>query len=430
VVRAETANADLQDDIGSLQDRLAAIVRDRADAEERLSQLASQADVLSFPLEATEVMRRALEETGAQLSQQHGEIQRQLAVSEEAASSKATRNARLTERSIRLSERCTSSSTARDPSSHASARSKPIVSKSGRHGQYKAGLEQTEKKLQQLGVERDKAASERDRLRAQIGELEQTLSQRESPRPEERVAEAKPVEAVPVQPAQSEANPPHAEVKTTDIPAKSKRGTVSELDGRGIGEFERVRASAGVDIARLLPQFGVTRAEGGTFEPPPRADQPADGLGADRLAAMRGSARSLPLSTPLEHYQLRSRFGPRCDPFNGKAAFHTGLDFNAPYMSPIYATAPRIVTFAGYRGNYGKVVEIDHGNGIATRSAYMHRYTVSVGQRVEAHTRIGFLGSTGRAFGPHVHYEVIVNGEPQDPEKFIGRARLVPIAEK
>jgi murein DD-endopeptidase MepM/ murein hydrolase activator NlpD len=151
-------------------------------------------------------------------------------------------------------------------------------------------------------------------------------------------------------------------------------------------------------------------AEGGPFIPSPRADQPASGIIADGLASIRRLTKALPLSTPLEHYQVGSRFGPRRDPFNRRVAFHTGLDFDAAYMSPVYATALGIVTYAGYRGAYGKVIEIDHGNGIATLYAHMHRSTVSVGRRVEAQTEIGLLGSTGRASGPHVHYELIVNG--------------------
>ena len=116
----------------------------------------------------------------------------------------------------------------------------------------------------------------------------------------------------------------------------------------------------------------------------------------------------------------------REDPENGHAGFHTGIDLRAPYDLPVYATAPGVVTFASYRNDYGKIVEIDHGNGITTRYAHLHAFTVSVGQRVAAHTQIGYLGSTGRATGPHVHYEVVVNGEPQDPEKFFGLARYVP----
>jgi murein DD-endopeptidase MepM/ murein hydrolase activator NlpD len=116
----------------------------------------------------------------------------------------------------------------------------------------------------------------------------------------------------------------------------------------------------------------------------------------------------------------------RSDPENDRPGFHTGIDLAAPYDTPVYATAPGVVTFAGYRDDYGKIVEIDHGNGIATRYAHLHAFTVTVGQRVGAHSQIGYLGSSGRATGPHVHYEVVVNGEPQDPEKFFALARYVP----
>ena len=261
--------------------------------------------------------------------------------------------------------------------------------------------------------------------------LEQKLSQRED-QPPELAAEARLVEPVQAELAPSEANPAHREGGAPEISTEATRRAegIAEVARRGIGEFERVLASAGINVARLFSRFGVSHAEGGPFLPPTRADQPAGSIVAEMIARIRGLAKTLPLSTPLEHYQLGSRFGPRRDPFNGRPAFHTGLDFDAAYMSPVYATAPGIVTYAGYRGAYGKVVEIDHGNGITTLYGHMHRYTVSVGQRVEAHAQIGLLGSTGRASGPHVHYEVIVNGQPQDPGKFMELARLVPIAEK
>ena len=117
----------------------------------------------------------------------------------------------------------------------------------------------------------------------------------------------------------------------------------------------------------------MNRAEGGPFAPPKRADRPTGEIAADGLASIRGFPKALTLSTPLEHYQVASRFGPRRDPFNGRAAFHTGLDFDAACMSPVYATAPRIVTYAGYQSAYGKVVEIDHGDGIVTVDGHMHR---------------------------------------------------------
>jgi murein DD-endopeptidase MepM/ murein hydrolase activator NlpD len=138
----------------------------------------------------------------------------------------------------------------------------------------------------------------------------------------------------------------------------------------------------------------------------------------------------LPISAPLKSFKIGSPFGEREDPINGREAFHSGLDLDAPYMSPVYATAPGIVTYAGYRGEYGKMVEIDHGHGISTRYAHLHRYTVSVGQHVAAHAEIGLLGTTGRSTGPHVHYEVLVNGEPQNPAKFLQLGHVMPVAQQ
>jgi murein DD-endopeptidase MepM/ murein hydrolase activator NlpD len=196
----------------------------------------------------------------------------------------------------------------------------------------------------------------------------------------------------------------------------------------GLAELERVLGSAGVDVAHLFSQYGLRSGVGGPFVPVGRGQTPdANALSPEKLAALHNLVKSLPVSAPLEGYELGSPFGVRGDPVNGHAAYHTGVDFRAPYMSPIYATAGGVVTYSGYRDDYGKVVEIDHGNGLTTRYAHMHRQTVSVGQRVAAHTQIGFLGSSGRATGPHVHYEVLVNGEPVDPEKFLRLARVVPV---
>jgi murein DD-endopeptidase MepM/ murein hydrolase activator NlpD len=196
----------------------------------------------------------------------------------------------------------------------------------------------------------------------------------------------------------------------------------------GLTQFERVLASTGVDVGHLFAQYGVRTGEGGPFIPASRGKYADTTLSADKLAAISRLVNVLPVSAPLASYQIGSPFGVRGDPMNGHSAFHTGLDLLAPYMMPVYATAAGVVTYSGYRDDYGKVVEIDHGNGIATRYAHLHRQTVSVGQRVSAHTQIGFLGSTGRATGPHVHYEVLVNGEPQDPAKFLGLAHLVTAA--
>ena len=195
-------------------------------------------------------------------------------------------------------------------------------------------------------------ASEAGTLRGQLElierkliAIEQKASERQTLRPTEQATEAGPVEPVPSQLTPSEATPAHPGGSARDLSVEAKRSaeSVAELSRRAIGEFKRVLASAGVDVARLFSRFGVNHAEGGPFVLPPRADQPAGSIDTDGLV-MRGLARLLPLSTPLEHYQIGSRFGPRRDPFNGRAAFHSGLDFDAGYMSPVYATAPGIVT--------------------------------------------------------------------------------------
>jgi murein DD-endopeptidase MepM/ murein hydrolase activator NlpD len=187
-----------------------------------------------------------------------------------------------------------------------------------------------------------------------------------------------------------------------------------------------VLASAGVDVNHLFAQYGMRGGIGGPFVPVPRGGPPT--LSPEKLAALERLVQTLPISAPLTSYHVGSPFGIRGDPMNRHREFHTGIDLLAPYESPVYATAPGVVSFAGYRNDYGKIVEIDHGHGISTRYAHLHRELVSVGQRVAAHQEIGLLGSSGRATGPHVHYEVLVNGEPQDPEKFLGLARLVRVA--
>jgi hypothetical protein len=201
-------------------------------------------------------------------------------------------------------------------------------------------------------------ASEADTLRGQLEAtetrlrgLEQKLPEREPLQPPELAAEARPVEPVPSEPSPSEANPADPEVSAPNTSAEVQRSAegIAELARRGIGEFGRVLASADVNVASLFSQFGMNHAEGGPFVPPPRGDQSAGGIVPDGLVTIRSLAKALSLSSPLEHYQVGSRFGPRRDPFNGRPAYHTGLDFDAAYMSPVYATAAGIVTYAGYR---------------------------------------------------------------------------------
>jgi murein DD-endopeptidase MepM/ murein hydrolase activator NlpD len=198
--------------------------------------------------------------------------------------------------------------------------------------------------------------------------------------------------------------------------------------GRVAGEMEMLLASTGLDVERLLSRIGPVAAnapaQGGPFV---ALNSPAAVAAEDsqRQAQLQKLLKTLPLTAPLVNYQVGSGFGPRRDPFNGREAYHTGLDLEAPYRTPVYSTAPGTVIFTGVKEGYGRTVDISHGNGIVTRFAHLHRILVARGQHVGAHYEIGELGSTGRSTGPHLHYEVIVDGRPLDPAKFLEAGRNV-----
>lgn len=135
--------------------------------------------------------------------------------------------------------------------------------------------------------------------------------------------------------------------------------------------------------------------------------------------ALDDRAERLPLARPTRNTAQTSGFGVRVDPFTRKSAFHPGLDFAGPRMTPVYATAPGVVAFTGERNGYGETVEVDHGGGFKTRYAHLARIAVRPGQRVTAGSQLGGMGSTGRSTGTHLHYEVWVNGRAQNPERFV-----------
>ncbi len=146
------------------------------------------------------------------------------------------------------------------------------------------------------------------------------------------------------------------------------------------------------------------------------------GLAASSVTALRDlteASQSLPLGKPTANGEESSPFGVRIDPFTGKAAFHSGEDFSGAFMTPIYATAPGVISFTGVRSGYGNTIEIDHGHGFKTRYGHLATISVSVGQHVALSQRIGGMGSSGRSTGDHLHYEVWVNGRPQNPSRFL-----------
>jgi len=132
------------------------------------------------------------------------------------------------------------------------------------------------------------------------------------------------------------------------------------------------------------------------------------------LALMR-----LPTRLPIPGAELTSSFGNRIDPFAHSHAFHAGLDFAARAGTPIASAAGGVVAFAGFKRDFGWVVEIDHGNGLATRYAHASRLLVRTGEVVVPGDRIAMVGSTGRSTGAHLHFEVLRAGEHVDPRRYL-----------
>jgi murein DD-endopeptidase MepM/ murein hydrolase activator NlpD len=193
-----------------------------------------------------------------------------------------------------------------------------------------------------------------------------------------------------------------------------------------------VMTQAGLDADLLVSRhFGSDLASGGplisaraaTAGPDPAAGSLRAVLGAnrhwDRLFALEALYRRLPISAPLKNYRISSYYGVRVDPITGKQAYHTGIDLVAPPGAIVRATAPGTVTFAGDRGRYGNLVEIDHGYGLFTRYGHLSDIYVEAGQPVAHDQVIAVMGSSGRSTGPHLHYEIRSRNRTLDPLKFL-----------
>ncbi|HFB65066.1 MAG TPA: hypothetical protein ENJ60_05935 [Aeromonadales bacterium] len=124
---------------------------------------------------------------------------------------------------------------------------------------------------------------------------------------------------------------------------------------------------------------------------------------------------------PVKKGWNSSQFGKRIDPFTGNAAWHEGMDFAGKLGDPVVATAAGVVSFVGKKWGYGLTVEINHGNGIKTRYGHNLEVLVKPGQVIAKEQVISKMGSSGRSTGPHVHYEVLKNGKPVDPKKYVWR---------
>jgi murein DD-endopeptidase MepM/ murein hydrolase activator NlpD len=191
-------------------------------------------------------------------------------------------------------------------------------------------------------------------------------------------------------------------------------------ENAGLAQLRATGINLETLLHRAVPRRRIAH-EGGPFVPLAAMRQAA--LDPARLARLEQIIARVPFASPLRRYEVSSPFGVRRDPFNGEAAFHPGIDLEADRGAPVYATAPGRVDLAGWVDGYGRMVEIDHGNGIRTRYAHLSRILVRIGERVVTHERIGLVGSSGRSTGPHLHYEVRIDGRPVNPAKFLNAGR-------
>jgi len=197
-----------------------------------------------------------------------------------------------------------------------------------------------------------------------------------------------------------------------DSKARRMRGVLIEL---------------GLEAGKTATRDGAG-AMGGPFIP---AQVPKDAMSFERqlhriqvtraqITRLTRTLGAVPVRKPTDgELDLQSGFGVRIDPFLGRPAMHTGLDLHGETGDAVRATADGRVTAAGWSGGYGRVVDVDHGNGLSSRYGHLSSIDVRVGQSVKTGQIIGKVGSTGRSTGPHLHYETRLRGEPIDPQKFL-----------
>lgn len=261
-------------------------------------------------------------------------------------------------------------------------------------------LNSIESDLQLALAERNTALTEGERLKEQVTDLEDRLS----------------------------------DLQETQISAVE---ALTQQTDDTIETMERVIEMAGIEVAELIEVTSVATpdrgGQGGPFVAVP------DNLPGDELkkrldslharlahqAMLQTVMHRIPLTSPLRTYYVTSSFGKRQDPVNRKWSMHYGTDMGTTIKSPVYSTAPGVISYAGWKGKYGNLVEIDHGGGLKTRFGHLSKMHVKKGQEIGFDEKIGVVGSTGRSTGPHLHYEVVFNGKPLNPMKFVKAGRHV-----
>jgi murein DD-endopeptidase MepM/ murein hydrolase activator NlpD len=222
---------------------------------------------------------------------------------------------------------------------------------------------------------------------------------------------------------------------TTDLgAAKAQNAALAATSGAAVAQAQQFTATAAQQIDALDAQTKATIATvdgiiAATGIDPKRVARPQAALAPDHTAALRDDLAHLqklsvflgkmPLAPPVARMTMSSPFGMRPDPWTGAPEFHVGIDLRGPENTPVYATAPGKVSFAGCETGYGEIVELDHGYGLSTRYSHLNRILVHPGQVVALHQLIGLMGNTGWSTGPHLLYETRLDGAPQNPLNFL-----------
>lgn len=197
---------------------------------------------------------------------------------------------------------------------------------------------------------------------------------------------------------------------------------------KGVANLERVVAMTGLDIDRMI---GTKGRGGPSAEVKYTEDETLNERVSDlrrrleRWQSLQTAVKNLPLIAPLKEYRITSSYGGRRDPFTGRWSSHNGIDLQQPAGTPILVTGPGTVVYAGWYGGYGWFVEVDHGMGVRTRYAHMQSILAEKGQKVEVGAKVGLVGSSGRSSGPHLHYEILIDGKAVDPTNFLTAGRYV-----
>src|SRR5271163_448418 len=215
-------------------------------------------------------------------------------------------------------------------------------------------------------------------------------------------------------------------VASLDRIERREAAALAQMQERYDGKARKLR-NVLADLGLKL-DAPASAGRGGPFVP---IKLPGEGNGFERALTRVSIARAqadrlsrtlvrVPLRKPVTgEVDLSSTFGVRVDPFLRIPAMHTGLDFRGDAGDPIHATAAGTVSSAGWSGGYGKMIEIDHGNGLSTRYGHLSQIDVKVGDEIRIGQVVGRMGSTGRSTGPHLHYETRIDGEAVDPQKFL-----------